>query len=42
MVIVVFGDEVRQVNQAHQRAESRMSGRTFEVAVVGPSQCHTA
>jgi hypothetical protein len=32
MVIVVFGDEVRQVDEAHRRTQPRMPRGAFEVA----------
>jgi hypothetical protein len=35
MVIVVFGDEGRQVNEPLRRAESRVPSQAFKVALVG-------
>jgi hypothetical protein len=41
MVIVVFGNEVRQVDEADRRTQPGMARRAFEVAVAGASSVET-
>jgi hypothetical protein len=38
MVVIVFGNEIGQVNQPHWRAKPRMTSRPFKVTVADLAQ----
>lgn len=38
MMVIVFGDEVRQINKAHRSAEPWMAGGPFEIRIFNASE----